>query len=315
MKFSTNISVVGVFGITCLLFACGRRANNEVTFANATEAWWTAPTIITETHDLFSKQGLKVRSFEVMTGLASKNAVVSGTADFGLVAATPLAMGAYQKEQVAVLCSYVESKYLITLVRRKQADGVADGIPQPIAIVPRTISEWYFVNYLKRHNLNERRREFQELHVNPTDISNVLNRGGANSAVIWEPFGSMMSPSEFEIVRDPDLYTLRLFLICRPELIKNHPDTVRRFVAAVSEASNLIANDEDRIRAELETRYHLSSGALRPLWAKVDFSVKFDFDKMQELVAADAKLAAELGYAKAGALPDVSYLFPKAFTQ
>lgn len=301
-----------------LLFLCWsasscRHKDNELTFGAAEDVWWAAPTIIAETHQLFSKHGVNVRSFDTTTGLASKNAVVSHTADIGLVAATPLAMGAYQKEDIRILCTNVESKSLVAFLKRKSPpteSGETVSLISPVAIIPRTISEWYFINYLKKNNLMSRKADIKELHVKPADVPNVLKKGDANSGVIWEPFASFVPTDQFEISRDPDLYTVRLFLISRQDVLDKKGKAVENFIAAVAEGCALIAADPDKMRQEMETRFHNEPGSLRELWGKVDFSVKYDFDTMRDLILRDAQIAVELGYTPRKSLPEVDYMFP-----
>jgi ABC-type nitrate/sulfonate/bicarbonate transport system substrate-binding protein len=313
MKRTTGIVIVGISVALLLGSSCSRNKEHELTFAAANDVWWTAPTIVAETHQLFQNHGVNIKSFDVSTGLASKNAVVSRNAEIGLVASTPLAMGAYAKEDVRILCSYVESNSLIAFLTAKPESPIAQSANHiavsPIAIVPRTISEWYFVNYLKKHNLISHKSEIRELHVNPADVPNVLNNGDANSAVIWEPFASFVPAERFQATRDPDLYSLRLFLISRPDVIKNKPEAIAAFLASVNDACTLIAKDRDGVREELETRFHYRPGFLKELWGKVDFSVKYDFEKMRELILADAHTAIELGYTPRKSLPEVDYLF------
>ena len=96
--FSASLLVLSF--VIFLLQGCSDTAKNIILFADASTVWWTAPTIIARTHDLFTKEGLTVRTFDVTDGLASKNAVVSGNADIGLVASTPLAIGASKKKKL-----------------------------------------------------------------------------------------------------------------------------------------------------------------------------------------------------------------------
>lgn len=295
--------------------SCGP-SRDTLKFADASAVWWTAPTVVALDHNLFERHGIRVQAFDVQTGLASKNAVVGGTADVGLVASTPLAMGAYSRESVIVLGSYVESKSLLSLVTSESWDAASSGvIPQgPIAIVRGTISEFYLFEYLKKNGLAAAKGtpEAPELAVRPPDIPNLLKNGSAQSAVIWEPFASLAANSGFRANRYEDLYTLRLFLITRPEVLKKKRAALTKFVQAVDEACNLIRAKPDDYRRELEAKYGYENGFLVPVWDKVDFSLRFDYEQMKALIRKDAEISAQIG-STSGELPNLDHLFDYQF--
>lgn len=293
--------------------SCLKNNSTELIFADASDVWWTAPTIIAQTHNCFDKDKLTLKTFNVTSGLASKNAVVSGTAEIGLVAATPLAMGAYKEKTLRILCSYVESRSLIAFLKRPSDNSLlGESIPEPVAIVPRTISEWYFENYLEAKKLN--RSNIQRLYVTPPDVPNVLKTGKAKSAVIWEPFASLalkdLKASGLEAYRDPNLYSVCLFLITREDVLKNKPEAVKAFIAGVKKACDEFINKEpEGIMHELENHFGYPENFLSDLWFQVDFSVKTDTSRMRDLIIKDANLALKLNYTPEKILPEIDYLF------
>jgi ABC-type taurine transport system substrate-binding protein len=114
-----------------LLFSChSGDKTNELTLADASVVWWMGPGTIAQKDSIYEKNELKVKTFSLQTGLESKNAVLSGAADIGLTATTPLAMGAFNKENLIVLCSYMESNSLLSLLSLTNENDTAS-FPQP----------------------------------------------------------------------------------------------------------------------------------------------------------------------------------------
>ena len=118
MRSLTRFLFIFVF-ILIIAGSCSQ-FKSELIFADVSTNWWHAPTIIATNNEIikdidnnkknfFDKNDLRVNVFNVNSGLASKNAVLSGSADIGIVASTPLALGAYDKEKLVVLCSFVNS--------------------------------------------------------------------------------------------------------------------------------------------------------------------------------------------------------------
>ncbi len=311
MQRKLKIIVLMVCFSTLFLTSCTKK-NNTLIFADAGKVWWLAPTTIAKEDSLFNKHGLDVQTFDVTTGLASKNAVLSGSADIGMVASTPLAMGAYTNESIVILCCYVESDKLLSVQSRKKEDGSIlskeTAVQEQVAIVPSTISEFYLYRYLEKFNptLFEKKQnnKLSEVHLRPPDVVNSMKANKkVNSAVIWEPFGKKMSTeANIEEFREGEIYNLSLYLITRPDVLKSKSNEIEQFVNAVKEASNLIESSKkmeiDKVRMQIEDLYDYETGWLLPLWFDVDFTVKDkegDIENMQRFILEDAEIAFQLG--------------------
>lgn len=311
------LSFLLLSSLAFLLHGCSNTSKDSILFADASTVWWTAPTIIARTHDLFTKEGLTVRTFNVTDGLASKNAVVSGNADIGLVASTPLAIGASKKEKIVILGSYVESSSLLALISRIstiEKSSLADlKKTLKIGYVPQTISEFYLLQYLKKHKLFSIKDEFEKLALPPPSIPIVFQKKDINTVVIWEPFATQIinpingsAEDSLSVTRDTELYTLRLYLITTPDVWEKKRNAVENFVRAVACAGDEIQHNKFSIRKEIEHYFNYPDGWLEERWKDVDFSFKTDVDKIKDLILQDARLAKEVGILET--VPDIDYM-------
>ncbi len=293
---------IGIYSII-LLQSCsscndGKQKVDEITLADASVVWWMAPGIIAQTDSIYEKNNLKVNSFDVQTGLASKNAVISGSADIGLVASTPLAMGAFNHDDLIILCSYVESKELISLVTRKTNDTSKFSKPKtPVAVVKGTISELYLYNYLKNYFPNEVKEIMKnQLNVKPADIPNTLKKGSnANSASIWEPFATFLAnDSTLKINRSPDIYTHRIYIVTTAKVLKDKRVAVEKFVKSIEMACQNMNSNKLRAQSTIKSKFPKQVKSMTSLWDEVTFDVKYDFGNMKELIFKDAQSSCEL---------------------
>jgi ABC-type nitrate/sulfonate/bicarbonate transport system substrate-binding protein len=279
--------------------SCNKTKENfeELTLADASVVWWMAPGIIAQKDSLYEKTGLNVKSFDVQTGLASKNAVLSGSADIGLVASTPLAMGAFNKDNLVILCSYVESNSLLTLITHN--DTTLFTLPEtPVAIVKGTISEIYLYNYLTKYYGNDRSRITKDqLNVKPPDVPNAMKSGNSKSAVIWEPFGTLILESDksaFKDNRSQEIYTHRMYIVCTPEVLKKKKTAIIKFLDAFKQACDICDKNPEKAKEILRNTFPQQESSMNKLWDKVDFSLKYDYDNMKELIFKDAEIMREL---------------------
>ena len=264
------------------------------------------------TRPLYKRNNLIVKTYDVINGLESKNAVISKNADIGLVASTPLAIGASKNEDILVLGSYVESSKLLSIVyRNKQANNI---LPEPIGYVPGTISHFYYLQYLKKHNLIHLKDKMNMLAVRPPSMPIIFQKKEANTAIIWEPFASLItnppsknSETDIKEIRDPSLYTLRLYLVTRSDVWEKKRELVEKFLQSIQDACTEINSKDNDIRKEIERQFGYPENWLKDIWEEVDFSFKNDLENMKNLILKDAQLAIEANILQKE--PDVDYMF------
>lgn len=295
---------------------------DELTLADANPVWWMAPAIIAKKEKLYKKNNLEIKSFDVQTGLASKNAVVAGSAEIGLVATSPLAMGAYRKENLVILASYIQSNHLLSLITPKDASTEFPAPQEPLALVKGTISELYYVNYMNKYHPEIDISKLNEVNVKPPDVPNTMKTGSAKSAVIWEPFGTMITAKNPNLVatRRDSLYTVRLYIVTTPKVLKEKPKAVQKFVKAISDACVML-NTKPKAKAIVINTFPAQEVSLNMLWDKVEFEVKFDYSNMKTLLLQEGNLMSKLGYtpkdnkgiSKKLEIKDIEYYFNHNF--
>jgi len=250
------------------------------------------PGTIAQKDSIYAKNGLIVKTFSMQTGLESKNAVVSGAADIGLTATTPLAMGAFQKENLIVLCSYMVSDNLLSLLTPKSDNTTFSEPTPPIAIVKGTISELYFYNYMTTYFPNIAVSSLNQLNVRPADAVNAVRGGSAKSAVLWEPFATMLSEqvSDLRINRAEDCYTHRMYIVTTPEVLAKKRSEIEKFVKSFGQACDLLNENPTKGKEILKSTFPNNESSMNALWDKVDFSLKFDYEEMKKLIHKDEEI-------------------------
>lgn len=296
-----------VCGVVISLFlqgcnSCNSKKNkkDELTLADASVVWWMAPGIIAQEDSIYSKNNLTVNSFDVQTGLASKNAVISGTADIGLVASTPLAMGAFTKDDLIILCSYIESSSLLSVITPKTKDTTTYSKPQsPISYVKGTISELYLYNYLEKYYPNNTKEilNSKNLMVKPPDIpATMVKNGGAKSTAIWEPFGTLIAnDTTLKVNRSEEIYTHRIYIITTKKALQEKKTAIEKFVKSIEMACDKLKSDKIASRNIIKSKFPKQEKSMLLLWDKVDFSLKFDYENMKNLIFKDAEVNYKLG--------------------
>jgi len=289
---------VSVILCSILLFGCNSSyKDNELTLADASLSWWMGAGIVTQIDSIYVKNGLNVKTFSAQTGLESKNAVISGAAEIGLTATTPLAMGAFNKDNLIVLCSYVVSNNLLSLLTPKSNDTTLYSQPTPpIAIVKGTISELYLYNYMATNFPDIDISTLNQLNVKPADAINAVKGGSAKSAVMWEPFVTMISEQvpDLKINRAENSYTHRMYIVTTPEILAKKRSAIEKFVKSFGQACDLLNENPTKGKEILRSVFPPQESSMNALWDKVVFSLKFDYENMKELILKDAEIMHKL---------------------
>jgi len=287
------------------------RAAGKLTLALPVADWWTAAPFIVSQKAPFKERGLELATLEVNSGLASKNAVVAGTADIGISAAAPLALAAASGEELVILGTYLHSPTVIGIVR--PSEEVVGSVPsEPIAVVPSTISEFALYHYLarigKQHLLEQ--GQIRQLQLKPPDIPTALRNGSAKSAVIWEPFLSLSEEQpRLKADRTELKYDVSLYIITRPSILANRPEAVRAFLEGIDIACRRLNEKPEESRLQVERHFGFSKNFLSPTWSSVEYRYLFSKDSLRSEISRDAEIAKKLGYIKA--VPSIDYLLPQ----
>jgi ABC-type nitrate/sulfonate/bicarbonate transport system substrate-binding protein len=287
--------------------ACHQRGT--LTFALPTADWWTAaPFLVSDSPRFFSARQLHLLTVEVDSGLTSKNAVVAGTADVGVSAATPLALAAARREKLLILGTYLTANEIIGLL--KPLGSKDETPPEPVAVVPSTISESYLYRYLTHigvaNLLTEKR--IQLLQQRPAAIPSALRSASAKSAVIWEPFLSLAAEQTGYVVNRKVIeFPVSLFIVTRPEVFARRQADIEAFLKGVEDACRNLRDNSDDTRHEVERHFNFRMDFLTPTWPGVHYGLKHDQVAMKTELRREAEMAKALAYIKE--IPSFDYLF------
>src|SRR5207253_441778 len=103
--------------------------------------------------------------------------------------------------------------------------------------------------------------------------------------------------SSLKVKRPADIYTHRIYIITTPEILQKKRRAVEKFVKSFEEACNLIKTDPKTAKEIIKSTFPPQEQSMNALWDKVDFSLKFDYDKMKALILEDGEILFHLGLA------------------
>lgn len=275
-------------------------ARLKLIFAETNE-FWTAPTLIASLTGAYTAAGLDVEVVKFPSGLAAKNAVLSGSADIGLSALTPIAIAGFNKEPLALLATYMESDAVVKFVAKSSGPLRPEAMRNlTIGYIPGTISEIFLDRMTEKYGID--RRKLKTATFKPTELIPALKKGDIGGFVAWEPFPLLAASKGVGEFADPTLYRVGLQLVVRRAALAEKGEAYRRFLSAIQASVEHLAEAPDASRASVEKALAFEPDQLKGIWPALHFELKLDKADLVARLRVEGKWAAKAAYAK-GDLP------------
>jgi len=97
-----------------------------------------------------------------------------------------------------------------------------------------------------------------------------------------------------KINRAEDCYTHRMYIVTTPEVLAKKRSAIEKFVKSFGQACDLLNENSTKGKEILRSVFPQQESSMNTLWNTVDFSLKFDYEKMKELILKDAEIMYKL---------------------
>jgi len=288
--------------------ANGRKTANAplttLVLADTGQNFFTAPTILLRDQNLLSTRGVQLKVIDYPTGLAAKNAVLSRSADLGVVAITPVAAGTLRNEKGRLISTYVRSRAILKVATLRSPGSsrtitLADLKSEwpkrrsRVGYVTGTVSEMLFDRLLQATGVT--RSQLRAVALKPNLMGTALINGDVDYILIWEPFilripnSSGFEPSRkvLATMKSGSYYEMSLSLVTRPDVVASKSPALIEFLRTLGEVCENMKSNPETYRSRTEKLLHHKEGELSTVWNDIRFDL-LPFDG----VTADQKIAA-----------------------
>lgn len=289
------LGLAAAAGLESPLAGCGKSART-INFADVTRIWWNPDPAIAETQGYFQAHNVAIRRFEVATGRESLDAVISGNADIGMAAGSPLLFAALagRTARVKVTAAVSQSSGLVRIVSR--APGQNGLPPGPVGYVKNTVSE-----YQLRRLFHGMPASADVVAAQPAELTPLLLNSSIASFICWEPYPSIalrnakQTGLAVDIIPQEVPYQLVFYVFAGRAALQAKPAEIDRFHRALSQAAGWLAADRARAIAAVAQSIGVEPALFSDLWPEVDYRVQRDTAVLKKDLAAEASTAVEVG--------------------
>ncbi|MFO7858048.1 MAG: ABC transporter substrate-binding protein [Ectothiorhodospiraceae bacterium] len=250
------------------------------------------PTLVAEERELFRQQGLNAQVRYGATGAENLARLRAGTADFALMALTPLALDLLADgspgggDDPVILANLVHASTFnrVVVPADSPLQKPADLAGATIAVAHGTNAEVVWDLFLAIHALDPDRISVRDSA--PADIGEALEHGHVDAALVWEPWRARLRERVTGGVRTipgNTAYAGKWLLVARRDVATQEPERVRALLTAYGQAVDFAKREPTEALALYAEHAGVSAEALAPAWDALDYELSLDWSVVAAL--------------------------------
>lgn len=241
--------LVGLVG----LVGCQKvpESHEKITVAVAIQPL-SAPVYVAQEMGFFKEEGLDVTLQPYVSGKDCLASVLSGTAEIGTVAETPIMLAALNGEKFSIIATISDSNQYQKIVARKDRGITApkDLIGKRIGMNAGTTTEYFLDALLTYYGIPMERT--RKITAGPEGILAALAKGDIDAAVVWPPHTAKaltLLGNNALTLEDDKIYSIYWNIVTGQEFAQAHPETVKKLLRAFLRAERYINSNSAAVSA------------------------------------------------------------------
>ena len=245
----------------------------------------TVNTMVTQFYQKFAAPGLTYAVTAFDTPPDGKDAVVSGSVDFGIFGLAAATLGAAGGQPLTIVAAAGGKAMAVVVAAQSTAKTFADLKGKKIAYQPGSTQEVVLRELMKAGSMTV--ADVQLVRLSFGDMANALARGDVDAYVGAEPGPSLSVLSgKGKVLLYPfttPVGSINVVFATRPELIAKEPDLVRSVVRTHVAACKWCANPANRTEFEAATTKFLGppKDVLDMTMGNINFDYELDADYLK----------------------------------
>jgi ABC-type nitrate/sulfonate/bicarbonate transport system substrate-binding protein len=240
----------------------------------------TAAIWVAESRGYFDKEGLDVRIKTFDSGRLSLLAMLKGEGiDICTVAPTPIMFNSFERDDFAIIATFVYSYDDIKVIARKDK-GIAtarDLKGKKVGTPARTTGQFFLNAFLTDRGVPA--KEVQAIDINPSDLPVALEKNDVDAIVIWEPHGyyaQELLGDKATRLPDLDIYKETFNFVVMKDYAATHPELLAKFLRATDAATTFIVENKEEARELVAENLDLDRKVTAAIWDDFVFEMSLD---------------------------------------
>jgi ABC-type nitrate/sulfonate/bicarbonate transport system substrate-binding protein len=247
---------------------------------------------LADSEGFFKKQGIDVVMKEYETGVLAVNDLIADREDVATATQFAFVLQAFKYPDLRVPATISASTEAEFVVRKDRAVTRPQDLKgKQVAVVRGTSSEFFLYTYLIFNSVPA--GTVRVVYHTPSEMVKAMADGTLDAALCWPPYTSRMEKqlgangAVWPAQSGQEMYVA---LFAKEKYLRTQPKTMRQFLAALSDAEDLVAKYPDRAQAILRNRLKIDDELFLATWSRTRTQLQLTQDLLL-LMEREAKWA------------------------
>lgn len=236
---------------------------------------------IAERNGYFQVEGLDIDIKGFDSGKSAMRAMLDEGAglDIVTVAQTPFVLNSFRRDDYAMISVMVFSNNDVKVVGRKDR-GIeirSDLRGKKVGVTKGSTGHYFISLFLTTYGLSLSDVELVDLKA--TELPGALADGKVDVISAWEPHiqkAKKLLGKNASVFLEPDIFREDFYFVVKKDFIRNHPETLKRFLKAMKRAEAFIdSNSEDAMTIASE-RLAIDRELVASVWTDYSYRLLLD---------------------------------------
>ncbi len=258
----------------------------------------------------FAQAGLKPIIIKRSKGPEIVDSLVGGSAEIGTLAITPQALQVLQGIDLTVFATIQTTDRDIKVVGHRSS-GIDSGASlkgKRVGYVGGTFGEIFLSRYLAKHGLDK--SDISLVSSGPAQLRDLFLSKSLDAIIIWEPIiqdilnDESVNSDDIFLDVDTTIYTARMNLLARPEILKEKQQEAEKLVQALVCGEELMQKYPEKTRQVVEEWLDRRANTLIKVFDEKTFRLQLDVPALLSDLKEETKWAKEAVFNGKGDIPN-----------
>jgi NitT/TauT family transport system substrate-binding protein len=212
-------------------------------------------------------------------GKAALQSVLDNQADFATVAETPVMFSVLKGEKIFVIANIEASSLNNAVLARKDAGILTsrDLKGKRIGFTPGTTSDFFLDSLLTANGLT--RQEIQPVPLKPEEMQAAIMAKRVDAVSTWNYPLTLIEHQLYPnstMIYDQEIYTETFNIAAQQDFVKQHPETVKRFLRALIKAEHFVAQYPEAAQTIMSAATKIEQRLIHQVWNAFNYRVVLD---------------------------------------
>ena len=243
----------------------------------------TAPVWVAENKGYFEGEGLELTIKEFASGRTALATMLNeGNLDMVTVAQTPVMFNSFDRDDYVIIATMVYSDNDVKILARQDR-----GIKKPSDLRGKTVgitkgsTGHFFLGLFLIHS-GLQLSEIETIDIEASELPQALVDGRVDAISTWEPhiWNAKKLLGENAVRLQPrggaKIFREDFYFVANKNLVKNNPETLKRFLKAIEKGQKFIKENEDGAINIVSQRLKLNKEFVVSIWDDFEFQLILD---------------------------------------